>query len=84
MNSGRVQIPLGQRLFPRLICFPAVCELFTAARAGSCTKLLLSEKLIFKDAAVMMASLFSSPFPIPFFSSYLSSLPSPNALHPLL
>lgn len=86
MNSGRVQIPLGQRLFPRLICFPAVCELFTAARAGSCTKLLLSEKLIFKqrccrdDGLPVLLPLSHSLFLLLYF---LSSLPQCFASTPL-
>lgn len=88
-NSGRVQVPSGQRLFPRLICFPAVCELFTTARAGSCTKLLLSKKLIFRQRCcsdyclpvLLPLSLSHSLFLL--FPSFLSSLSQHFASIPL-
>lgn len=86
MNSGRVRVPLPQRLFPRLICFPAVCELIAAARAGSCIKLLLSEKFVFKERCCsdyclpVLFLLFHSFFLHP---SFLSPLPQCFASSPL-
>lgn len=81
MNSRRVQVPLGQSLFPRLFCIPAVCELFTAVRAAVIWETHLQTKMLqwLLPPFSLPPSSFQFPFsPIPFFSSHVSSLPSPQ------
>lgn len=81
MNSRRVQVPLGQSLLPRLICFPAVCELFTAVRAAATCETHLQTKML--QSLLPPCSLPLFPFQF-LFSSPFSLFPFPSTFHPLL